>query len=121
MLVVNSAGPPPEKSSGLATSISTLPSRLSAPAAVRASSDAAPDVQLKTSSPCVAASANSTLPSPAVREPTRTSWPSSASLPEIARPTIPVPSTPILIASSFCLLFTCRWRALPRPPARLWA
>ena len=56
-------------------------------------------MQLKTISPCAAASANSTVPSPAVREPTRTSWPSSASLPEIALPTIPVPSTAILMCS----------------------
>jgi hypothetical protein len=70
------------------------------PAAANAWSAPRPDVQLNTSSPCAAASANGTFPSPAVRDPTRTSWPSSASLPEIARPTIPVPSTPILIPRS---------------------
>jgi hypothetical protein len=70
---VNNAGPPPEKSSGLAASTSSLPPRFASPAAASASSDAPPDVQLNTTSPCAAASANVTLPSPAVREPTCTS------------------------------------------------
>ena len=100
------------KSSALATSISTLPARFSAPAASSASSDAPPAVALTTTSPNSAASANepSLAPSPAsaaqatafslpaCREPIFTSCPSSTSLPAIACPTVPVPSTPNLIA-----------------------
>ena len=49
---------PVSKVSGLATSISTLPARFSAPAAASASSDTAPPVQFITVWPNSAASAN---------------------------------------------------------------
>ena len=51
-------GMPWEKSKGLDTSITTLPARLSAPAASRAGSDPSPDVALTTISAVEAASAN---------------------------------------------------------------
>ncbi len=51
-------GIPCEKSSGFETSTSVLPARFSAPAMPSASMDAVPAVQLKTSSPNAAASAN---------------------------------------------------------------
>ncbi len=60
---VRVGGKPWENSSGLATSTSTLPARLAAPAAARASRDAAPAVAFTTISPKEAASAND--PSPA--------------------------------------------------------
>ena len=51
-------GMPREKSSGLLTSISTLPARCSSPAASRAAIEPAPLVALTTSSAPAAASAN---------------------------------------------------------------
>src|SRR5438270_5250660 len=105
-------GMPWEKSRGLETSISTLSPTLPSPAASQAASVTIPPVQLKSSSPKAAASAKvlwlalspcsvahavaSALS--AVREPSITSWPASISPAPIARPTIPVPRTPILMS-----------------------
>src|SRR6478752_3827893 len=107
-------GKPLLKSSGLAMSSSTLPSRLSAPAWARASRVATPEVALTTSSAEAAASANVAAvrwPGPAAqsvalglaasREPMVTSWPSSASLVATAWPTMPVPRTAIFMSVSF--------------------
>src|SRR5207249_9925703 len=91
-------GIPLEKSSGFATSTRTLPRRFCAPADLRASSDPAPLVQLKTISPKAAASANVPCEAPfpadetqaaafslfAVRDPISTSWPRDTSFPAIA-------------------------------------
>src|SRR5713226_9716465 len=101
-------GMPLLKSNGLAISRRTLPLRLAAPARFRASTDAAPFVQLNSVSPNRAASAN--VPWEAlgplawtqvaafalfwVRDPIITSWPSCTSFVPIVVPTIPVPSTP---------------------------
>src|SRR5262249_23505994 len=96
---------------------STLPARFSAPADCSASSDAPPDVQLKTSSPKAAASANVPLPaaSPAAaahstalsfsaeREPILTSCPTVRSLLAIACPTTPSQRPPF-----------------PKSPTRIW-
>ena len=106
---VSVGGIPCEVSSGLATSMSTLPASCSAPAMCSASSDAAPAVALTTISPKPAASAN--VPSlagppmsshqataaalPAVREPSRTSWPLLSSALASVLPTMPVPRTAI--------------------------
>ena len=100
--------------------MSTLPASCSSPAISSALSDAAPAVALMSSSPKPAASAN--VPSlagpptlaahataallPAVREPSRTSWPPRSSALARVRPTVPVPRTPIRIAQPY-----------PRPPA----
>src|SRR5215210_3383390 len=104
-------GRPSEKSSGLATSMRTLPDRCSAPADSSAASEAVPAVQLRSASPVSAESAKepSAAPSPAPRahstaawlpawrEPIVTWWPSSTSFDAIEWPTAPVPSTPYLI------------------------
>ena len=112
---VSVGGMPREKSSGLATSTSTLPASCSVPASSSAFSDADPAVALTSSSPKPAASAN--VPSlagpptwaahataaelPAAREPRRTSWPlRSSALPRV-RPTSPVPRTPMRIAQPY--------------------
>src|SRR5215510_1497668 len=90
----------------------TLPFRFSAPAAVSAASELAPCVQLKTTSPNAAASANvpirpraparvahsAALLLPGVREPIITAWSSATSFDAIALPTMPVPSTPMFIS-----------------------
>ncbi len=115
-------GIPCEKSSGLATSISVLPARFSAPAAARASSEAPPAVQLKTSSPAAAASAkvppfprapaspthSSRAALSGEREPIVTSCPSSTSFEPIVFPTVPVPRTAIRTIPSFARPLYCR-------------
>ena len=65
LATVRVGGMPGEKSSALATSTRTLPSRLTAPAAARTSSVTAPDVQLNTASPNAAASSKVPLAAPA--------------------------------------------------------
>ena len=96
-----------------------MPERFSAPAAPSASSDAAPFVQLKTSSPWAAASAKGTASSPADREPTRTSCPNSRSFVAIVLPTTPVPSTPILTSASVDSIAMTRVRFAPSPTGSL--
>src|SRR6266568_3769650 len=100
-------GIPEVGSMGLAMSISTLPARLAAPAAARASRDAAPAVALTTISPKPAASAKSPWPAagpvaaaqavafglPAWRAPISTSWPRRASLPPLALQVLEVDTT----------------------------
>ena len=110
---VSEGGIPLEKSSGFDTSMSTFPRRLLAPACFSASRDADPAVQLKTTSPCFAASAK--VPAEAlaplafaqaiafgfcaVREPIFTSCPSDASFVPSLFPTSPVPRTPMRMRS----------------------
>src|SRR5687768_10563005 len=108
-------GKPPEKSSGLATSSSVFPARLSAPAARSAATDAVPAVALTISSPWAAASAKlpwaarsgnrslqaTALSLPALRAPMTTSFPTSTSLVPSVSPTMPVPRTPMRMTFSF--------------------
>src|SRR5215472_5964118 len=98
----------------LPTSIRTFPASRFSPAARRASSELAPWVQLKSTSPkpaasakfpvCARAPARFAQPTAfgflASREPIITSCPSATSFEAIASPTIPVPSTPIFIVRS---------------------
>src|SRR5262249_21338661 len=111
-------------------SISTLPARLPTPASPRAASECMPAVQWTTSSPNAAASAK--LPSlarspasaahatafslPAWRDPIITSWPSSTSFVASAWPTIPVPSTAILIGTLLASSTRCGATRPPRNP-----
>ena len=104
---VNDGGIPREKSSGLATSISTLPCRFRSAACSSAPSEASPAVALTTSAPWAAASANVPTPAPrwvptdashscargfaGSRVPMTTPCPSSTSRVAMARPTMPVP------------------------------
>ena len=119
-------GMPCEKSSGLAMSMMTLPARFPVPAAASAAREPAPLVALTISSAPAAASAKAATSTPAFaachwangavpimsgsvrasvacgsRVPITTSCPSPASAPAIVRPTMPVPSTAIFMASSF--------------------
>src|SRR3954468_4209700 len=117
LATANEGGIPLEKSSALETSTSSLPLMLSSPACSRAARDTIPPVQLKSTSPKAAASANvpwlarSPASAPAaqavasslsaVRLPMRTAWPTSTSFEAMALPTMPVPRTPIFMLVPF--------------------
>ena len=98
----------------------SFPARFSWPAACSASRDALPFVQLKTSSPCAAASANGTASSPAERRTDQhVVTELVATSPAIVRPTTPVPSTPTRIRRECRFIRMKRVRFAPSPTGSL--